>query len=178
MIPNFIDQTTSNKNPPPKNICIITFQSKAIVYIKLSKILNKPDVIAQLLRVLQNKEHRLVINHKLTNTIRIKILNYKDTVNLKYVEDEIYFNLNIDSCECEDSPFIHHHHEYIITGDLRIVGNSRLRKLLTKAPNYGEPSSTNFNKAFAGIATGLNNGIENLASRTRFNVSNFVQWKK
>ena len=38
--------------------------------------------------------------------------------------------------------------------------------------------STNFNTAFAEIATGSDNCIENLASKTKYNVNNFDQWKK
>ena len=70
---------TSNKNAPPKNICIINFQNRAIEYIKVSQIVNKPEAIVQLQRELQNKENRRVITYKLTNTIRNKISNYKDT---------------------------------------------------------------------------------------------------
>ena len=93
-------------------------------------------VIAQLPRELQKKESRPVITFKLTCTIRNKILNYKDCVDSIYVEDEILFILNTDLCECEHSPFTDPHHKHIITDDLRIIGNSKLRKLLTKpAPN-------------------------------------------
>ena len=35
-----------------------------------------------------------------TNKIRNKSLNYEDTVNSIYVEDETSFNLNTDPCEC------------------------------------------------------------------------------
>ena len=57
--------TTLNKKPPLKNICIINFQNKVTEYIKLSEILNIPDVIAQLPRELQNKENKPVITYKL-----------------------------------------------------------------------------------------------------------------
>ena len=97
----------------------------------------------QLPRELQNKESRPVITYKLTNTTRNKILNYKDTVNSIYVEDEISSTLITDPCQCEHSLFIYPHHKHIITDDLRIVGNSKLRKLLTKGPNYRELRSTN-----------------------------------
>ena len=40
----------SNKNPPPKIIRIINFQNKAIGHIKLSKILNKSEVMVQVPR--------------------------------------------------------------------------------------------------------------------------------
>ena len=44
--------------------------------------------------------------------------------------------------------------------------------------NYREARSTNFNKAFALIKAGLNNWIEYLASKSKYNVTNFDQWKK
>ena len=43
------------------------------------------------------------------------------------------------------------------------------RKAESKGPNYREPRSTNFNKAFAEITTGLDNCI-NLASKSKYNV--------
>ena len=69
---------TSNKKAPPKNICIINFQNRAIEDIKVSQIVNKPEAIVQLRRELKNKENRHVITYKLANTIRNKISNYKD----------------------------------------------------------------------------------------------------
>ena len=62
--------------------------------------------------------------------------------------------------------------------DVRIAGNSKLGKLLCKGPNYGEPRTTNFNKAFAETTTGLDNCIENPVSKTKYNANNFDQWKK
>ena len=107
----------------------------------------------------------------MNNPIRNKILNHKDTVNSIPVEDEISFTLNTDPCECEHSPFIEIHNKHIITGDLRIVGDSKLQELLTKGPNYREPRLTYFSKTFAEITTGLDNCIENLVSKTTSLVS-------
>ena len=53
---NFYSPETSNKKLIPKNTCIISFQNNAIEYIP-HKIFNKPDVIDQLPRELQNKEN-------------------------------------------------------------------------------------------------------------------------
>ena len=55
---NLYRPKTSNKKPSTKNICIISFQKKAIEYIKLSKIPNKTDVLVQLPREIQNKKNR------------------------------------------------------------------------------------------------------------------------
>ena len=170
--------TTATKKTSPKNICVINFQNKAIEHIKLSKILNEPDVISQLPMELQNKENRPIITYKLSSTIRNKIFNYKDTVNSIYFDDEISFALNTDPCQCSKSPFIDSHHKHVITGDLRIVENAKLRKLLTKGPNYREPRSINFNKAVTEITAGLENCIENLANKTKYDKKTFDQWKK
>ena len=79
----------------------------------------------QLPRELQNKENRPVITYQLTNTIRNRVSNYRDTVNSIYFENEISFILNDDLCEREHSPFIVPHHKHIITGDLGIARNSK-----------------------------------------------------
>ena len=79
----------------------------------------------QLPRELQNKENRPVITYQLTNTIRNRVSNYRDTVNSIFVENEISFILNDHLCEREHSPFIVPHHKHIITGDLRIARNSK-----------------------------------------------------
>ena len=118
----------------------------------------------------------------MTNTIRNKILNYKDIVSSIYAQDEISFTLNTDPCECEHFPFIDADHKQslslslsiliiiIIIGDLRIVGNNDL--------NYRESKSTILNKPFAEITAGLDNCIENLVRKTKYDVNNFYQWKK
>ena len=88
----------------------------------------------------------------------------------------IFITLNTDPCGCEDSLFIDPHHKHFIKGDLRIVETCKLRKFLTRGPNYREPRSTKFNKAFAKIAAGLDNCIRNLSSKTKCNVID--QWNK
>ena len=109
------------------------------------------------------------------------MLNQKYIVSSIYAQDEISFTLNTDPCECEHFPFIDPHHKQslslslsiliiiIIIGDLRIVGNNGL--------NYRESKSTIFNKPFAEITTGLDNCIENLVRKTKYDVNNFDQWK-
>ena len=44
---------------------------------------------------------------------------------------------------------------HVLTGDLSIVENNNLRKLLTKGPKHREPKSINFDKARQCIVSGL-----------------------
>ena len=63
--------------------------------------------------------------------IRNKILNYKEAVNSIYVDEEVFFCLNTDQCDCADSSVWDPHHKHIITGDLLIIKNNKLRTILT-----------------------------------------------
>ena len=61
--------------------------------------------------------------YTLGSTIRNKIVNYKDTVNSILINTEE--SPQLDS----QSEFCNVDHQHIITGDLRIVENNKLRKL-------------------------------------------------
>ena len=50
----------------------------------------------------------------------------------------IVINYASSSCDCESSAFPYESHGYVITGDLRIVTNRTLRRLLEKGPKYRE----------------------------------------
>ena len=46
-----------------------------------------------------------------------------------------------------DSSFVDKDHRHIVTEDLRIVGNNKLRKLFTKSPKYIEANNNSWKKA-------------------------------
>ena len=70
--------------------------------------------------------------------IRSKILNYKEVVNSICGDERVFFCLNTDQCNCADFSLYDPHQKHIIIGDLRIIKNNKLKKLLTKGPNYRE----------------------------------------
>ena len=43
-------------------------------------------------------------------------------------------------CKCAGSGFIDKDHRHIVTGDLQIVGNNKLRKVFTKGPKHKKPT--------------------------------------
>ena len=161
----------------PKYICTVNFDNKAIEAIRLSQIFNHPNTVNKLPPDMQTKDDIPMVTFKLNNTIRNKILNYKETVNSITVDEEVSFTLNSEPCDCENSSFCDPDHKHIITGDLRIVENSKLRKLLSRGPNYREPKSLNFSKALSEIKTALDTCTENLAEKTQQDISTFDTWK-
>ena len=71
------------------------------------------------------------------------------------------FCLNIHQCERAGSSFCDPYHKPLITGDLRIIKNKKIRKLLTKCSNYRKPETKNVSKALIKITTALDTCIEN-----------------
>ena len=59
----------------------------------------------------------------------------------------VSFSLNTDLCDCEKSNLCDPHDKYVIIGDLRIIENKKLRKLLTKGPNYREQQKYKFQES-------------------------------
>ena len=73
---------------------------------------------------------------------------YKETINSIYNNEKVAFGFKTDQHDCTSSIFRDLHFKIIVKGDLRIFKNNKLRKILTKGPNYGKPQSLNFSKAF------------------------------
>ena len=104
------------------------------------------------------------------------ILNYKGIVNSFYFDEKVLFNT--DLYDCRTSSFCDPHHKHIITGDLKIIENKKLRKLLTKNLNYRKPKSINFTKAFFEIDQGLEVRIERISTKDKLETSTLTPWKE
>ena len=134
-----------------------------------------PDIVDLLPQQLKEDNNRPTVTYKLGPSIRNKILNYKDTVNsIKIDNDNLY---NTENCDCLDSEFCDSHYGHIITGDLRIVENSKLRKLLSKGPNFREPKMINFKHCRNSIITALDQFINKNATKFKIDMQNFIPWK-
>ena len=87
------------------------------------------------------------VAYSLDVTIRNKILNYKETVSSIDTIDDITYGTGIVECDCQQhKDFVDENNGHVGTGDLRIITNSKLRKLVSKGPNFREAMSTNWNK--------------------------------
>ena len=144
--------------------------------INLPKIVKTPEIVELLPEKLKPEDAQPRITYKLGPSIRNKIFNYKETVESIIVEENVCKSLK--ACECESSTFCDNDHGHVITGDLRIVKNSKLRKLFTKGPNYREPKSINFSKCLNSIKDSLENSISNLSEKLKIDKREFVSWKE
>ena len=78
---------------------------------------------------LRNIEERPRITYRLGHTIRNSIMNYKQTIKAIHIQDDGTLMMDRNPCDCIESPFCDEYHGHIVTGDLRIIKNSKLRKL-------------------------------------------------
>ena len=64
-----------------------------------------------------------------TVIIRNKTLNYRETVSSIDTNDDITYGTGIVECDCQQHKgFVDENHGHVLTGDVRIVTNSKLRK--------------------------------------------------
>ena len=167
------------KKLPPKNVVTIRFVNKGLDEIHINSIFHSPEVISLLPEELQKEEEIPSCTMKLDPPIRNKILNYRETVSSLniMVDEDVSFVHNLPSCNCHNSEFCDPHHKHIVSGDLRIISNLKLRKLLSKGPNYREPRTLNYRKCKQSIESSISSSIDNLAAKYQLNVENLLSWK-
>ena len=174
-----ISQSKSIQKVSPKNICVVHFVNKGIDDLHLSSIFRSNVVVSCLPEKLRVDEDIPVVTVKLDPPIRNKILNYKHTVKDLDIrkEDGKFLVENLPQCECSQSVFKDPVHNHVVTGDLRIIENSKLRKLLSKGPNYRENKFLNYRKCLSAIESAIDSTIEKLVEKYGFEGEHFDDWK-
>ena len=158
------------KRTPPANICSIFFCNEGIELINLPRILRDPNLQNDL-PTIHNKFEPPMVAFKLSESIGSEVFNFN-----KFVEsldvDAFISDETILPCNCACSPFIDNDHGHIMTGDLRIVADNNLRKLLCKGPKYREQVKIDWNDARYHINVGLDkfidkSGVEKYVAKRR-----------
>ena len=165
------------KRTIPKYRCNVKFSNKALDFINLAKIIRTKEVIDACPLSLEHSELPMVV-YTLTQPVRSKIFNYQSFVSNLDVPAFLEDNNSIPcSCNQYDNSFIDKDHKHVLTGDLRIINNSKLRKLFTKGPKYREPSLIDWDQASKDIYAGIDQYIDNLSSDKGLHQSLFSEWK-
>ena len=170
----------SNKKTksPPKFLFPVFFHNKGLDFIELNKILRTDNVKSTLPNLLQNDEVPSVV-YSLGNTTRSKLLNYKNVVNAIDINDQETYGTGLTNCDCHQSSFKDDTHGHIITGDLRFIENKKLRKLISKGPNYREAKTINWQKCKDEITKGLEECSNRLASSHKnLRENDMTSWKE
>ena len=112
--------------------------------------------------------------YKYNKPIRNTILNFN---NLKLVSDLDIETSSPDSWDCKDSKFCYQPAGHIVTGNLKIITDSRIRSVISKGPKYRFPAHTDFNKCRETIASALNGYCTRWCKREHVESNALNTWK-
>ena len=120
-------KTTKTK---PKNLTRLHFVNKGMDIINITKIINNKNVKKNLPTQFNKTEQILAVNALKQYGVRYLTIDTKD----------ILYNMKNLPCNCTTSPLTDRNNGHIVTGDIRILQNNKLRKYY----KYKEFASINF----------------------------------
>ena len=162
---------TETKNRP---FLKIKFANKGIDALNFSNILNQKSVQSNIPPYFQNKESPC-ISYSYTRSVASKIFNYKRSL------QQIDFNSlsqNPLPCTCPGSEFLYAPCSHVVTGDISIVQNDKLRDLLRKGPKFREPVSFSWHQNFDIIMDACEAYARQWAKRDDVELDTLSEWIK
>ena len=133
--------------------------------LNLSSILHSTDVINTIPSIAKKFTTPTIV-YTLNPPISHKIYNFNKFVGSLNVESFIQDN-SILPCQCSNSSFSDKNHGHIISGDLRLIKNNKLRKLFSKGPKYRENKFLDWNLVEETILESVKNCAELCVRKTK-----------
>ena len=118
-----------------KNFMKIKFLNKAVDAINLSAPLRSTSVTDKIPVYLRDKEPP-IMSYEYTSTAASKLFNFASTHSNLNVSDY----LSNQTCQYKEFKFTCESHGHVMTGDLRVIENAKLRELLAKRSKYKGPN--------------------------------------
>ena len=116
----------------PKHFMKIKFLNKAVDAITLPELLRSTSVTDKIPVYFKDKEPPTV-SYEYTSNVASKLFNFATALSNLNVSEYLS---NPQTCQCKESKFCHEPHGHVITGDLRVIENAKLRELVAKGPKY------------------------------------------
>ena len=116
-----------------------------------------------------------MISYTYTKTIASKIFNFLLTLSdLDYHQ----FHNNPSQRECNTSSHLYQPYDHVITGDLSVIPNSKLRDLFAKGPKYREPCKVDWDKNLSLLCEAVDQYTLQWAKREIVELSVLSSWKE
>ena len=152
----------------------LDFINKSIDAVNLPSILRSKPVTETVPTYFKEKEPP-IISYTYTQTIASKIFNFSSTLaDLDYHQ----FHNNPSQCECTTSSHLYQPYGHVITGDLSIIPNSKLRDLIAKGPKYREPFKADWDKNVSLLYEPVDQYALQWAKRDMVELSVLSSWKE
>ena len=124
----------------PKHFMKIKLLNKAVDAINLPALLRSTSVTDKIPDYFKDKEPPTV-SYEYTSTVASKLFNFAPAFSHLNVSEYLS---DPQTYQCNESKFCYEPHGHVITGDLRVIENAKLRELVAKGPKYIEPSRVNW----------------------------------
>jgi hypothetical protein len=157
---------------------IIHYSNKIMETINLSRILNNGEVKGKWPNNVHIRYMIPAITFTYDNQIGSRFFNYRQCLEewkmdlfLQDLHDQI-------QCGCTNSTFCDPHHGHIMTGDLRIIDNPKVRRIMELGPKFREPQSLDRQKCRNDVEEAVEEYTNKIAEKSKITASTFKEWKE
>ena len=157
----------------PKHFMIIKFLHKGIDAINLPQLLRSQSVMDKIPAYFKDKEPP-IISYQYTNTVANKLFNFSSILSNLDITNYLF---NPQHCQCNTSKFCYEPHGHVITGDLMVIENVKLRELVAKGPKYREPNKINWQSTETIISNSIDLYAEQWSKREQVDLKYLSEWK-
>ena len=146
----------------------LLYVNKYMDTINMSQIMKKPEL--KYLFPVKSDAAVPCVTYSYGNTIRNKIVNYKQTIKA----DNQHFKCH---CNKYSDKFVQQDYKHIFTGDLEIVSDPDLRRVMGYGLNYREQQAPDKGKAFTQFQSGVDKYVARMSEKYHKSPLEFVPWK-
>ena len=114
------------------------------------------------------------MSYEYTSTVASKLFNFSPALSNLNVSE--YFS-DPQTCQCKESKFCYEPHGHVITGDLRVIENAKLRELVAKGPKYREPNRVNWKAMETMFLESIDLYAKNWSKREQVELKYLSEWK-
>ena len=134
--------------------------------IDINKILRKQNIVD--LFPIKSDAATPTISFSYGKTIRSKVVNYKETIHNR-----------VRNCNCDlfDNKFKVEEYGHVFTGDLDIVENQELKKVLGYGLNYRGQQAPKVDKALKEYKVGIDRYTNSICDKSKISIQQFLPWK-
>ena len=150
------------------------FANKGLDALKIFNILNNKNIKSKIPPYFTDQSTP-IISYTYSRSIASKIFNYKKSLREVDFKD---IKSKPPSCSCKNSEFCYSPVGHIITGNLNIVSNYKLRQVISIGPKYRLPQSINWKYNFKLIMDAVECYTRKWAKREEANINSLSEWIK
>ena len=156
-----------------KHFMKIKFLHKGIDAINLPQLLRSQSVMDKILAYFKDKEPPIIF-YQCTNTVANKLFNFSSTLSNLDITNYVS---NPQHYQCNTSKFCNEPHSHVITGDLMVIENVKLRELVAKGPKYREPNKINWQSTETMISNSIDLYAEQWSKQEQVDLKYLSEWK-